>query len=56
MKLQGNINRQSMPRKVFQMLNIEKLVLFLATGRKLLLELAKKKKKNPLIIKQQIHL
>lgn len=32
---------ESMPRKVFQILKVEKLVSFLATGRKLLLELEK---------------
>lgn len=44
---------ESMPRKVFQILEVEKLVSFLATGRKLLLELAEKQT-NKLIRIQQI--
>lgn len=41
-----------MPRKVFQILKVEKLVSFLATGRKLLLELEKKIIITLIIIKQ----
>lgn len=46
-----------MPRKAFQILKVERLVPFLATGRKLLLELAEKqtnKQTKKLIRIQQI--